>query len=85
MARDLEISSSLVSMELQKLEDAGLIQRSSDTQDGRRLRLHLTPKGVAMLAEVNNVYRTRTARVLRRYSPAKRAAFFAILNDLGAS
>ncbi len=45
MASGLKLSKPTVSIGVNQLEDAGFLNRQPDPQDGRAVRLFLTPKG----------------------------------------
>jgi DNA-binding MarR family transcriptional regulator len=67
---------------LDRLEKAGLIVRSRSPEDGRRIRLALTPKGVRVLRSVR---RRRTAWLAERLDgldPADQRAVAAALAPL---
>jgi DNA-binding MarR family transcriptional regulator len=57
------ISAPSMTRYLDRMEEAGLITRSRSPEDGRRVRLTLTPKGVSVLRSVR---RRRTAWLAER-------------------
>ena len=50
VADELRLASSNVAAALRELEQAGLVRRDRDPDDGRRARLSLTPAGTAAVA-----------------------------------
>jgi DNA-binding MarR family transcriptional regulator len=76
------ISAPSMTRYLDRLEKAGLIVRSRSPEDGRRIRLALTPKGVRVLRSVR---RRRTAWLAERLDgldPAEQRAVSAALAPL---
>jgi DNA-binding MarR family transcriptional regulator len=76
------ISAPSMTRYLDRLEKAGLIVRSRSPEDGRRIRLALTPKGVRVLRSVR---RRRTAWLAERLDgldPADQRAVAAALAPL---
>jgi DNA-binding MarR family transcriptional regulator len=49
-----------------RAEDAGLVRREPDPQDGRRLRIALTADGAARLAELTTFHRDQLRELRRR-------------------
>jgi DNA-binding MarR family transcriptional regulator len=77
------ISAPSMTRYLDRLERAGLIVRSRSPQDGRRIRLALTPKGVRVLRSVR---RRRTAWLAERIEgldPAAQRALAEAIVPLG--
>ena len=56
---------------LDRMEKAGLIVRSRSTQDARRIRLALTPKGVSALRSIRRRRTAWLAERLEGLSPAE--------------
>jgi DNA-binding MarR family transcriptional regulator len=56
---------------LKRLEGLGLVERVPDPEDGRSIRVNLTPSGVALQEEVFNVFLSRTQELLHTVSPSK--------------
>ncbi len=67
----LERSSGGMTKMLKRLEGLGLVERVPDPEDGRSIRVNLTPSGVALQEEVFNVFLSRTQELLHRISPSK--------------
>jgi DNA-binding MarR family transcriptional regulator len=51
LAEDLQMTSSNVAAALRELEEAGLVARQRDPQDGRRVLVVVTDRGQAMVAD----------------------------------
>jgi len=79
---------SSVSVVVSRLVDSGLVTRDRDERDARRLVLHLSRAGRAMLQKAPPVAQERLLNVLDRLSDAERARFAdlfeAIVNNVGA-
>jgi DNA-binding MarR family transcriptional regulator len=54
VADELRLASSNVAAALRELEQAGLVQRERDPDDGRRARLSVTPAGAAAVVRFRN-------------------------------
>ena len=67
---------------LDRMERAGLIVRSRSTQDGRKIRLALTPKGVRALRSVRSRRTAWLAARLDGLGPAEIAAVDAAIEPL---
>lgn len=52
LARDLDLSRVAIGELLSRVEDAGLIERRSDSADGRARRVYLTKQGSALIWEI---------------------------------
>lgn len=79
---------SSVSVVVSRLVEAGLITRDRDERDARRLVLHLTRAGRAMLQKAPPVAQELLLRVVERLPAAERQRFAdtfeAIVNSVGA-
>ncbi|WP_188902863.1 MarR family winged helix-turn-helix transcriptional regulator [Caldovatus sediminis] len=67
---------------LDRMERDGLVRRHADVQDRRVVRLTLTPRGEAMVADLLVAARAHEAEVLARHSPEEVEAIKALLRDL---
>ena len=67
-----------------RLQDAGLVTRASDPEDGRVVQVRITDDGRAMLAHRRSVRAERVAVLLARLSPADQAALAAALPAIDA-
>ncbi|WP_033214973.1 MarR family transcriptional regulator [Kitasatospora phosalacinea] len=76
----LDSSPSSVSRLCDRLEAAGLVQRTASTTSRRELELHLTPTGLAFLADLRSARERALAEVLDDMSPAERGALLTGLN-----
>lgn len=81
----LKIGRSLVSAELTRLTEAGLIESQTGQTDRRRSELALTARGKAALAEIRaELFRILTG-ALTGYSPAQVRLLAKMLHDLQAA
>jgi DNA-binding MarR family transcriptional regulator len=67
-----------------RLQDAGLVTRASDPDDGRVVQVRITADGRATLAHRRAVRAERVAVLLDRLSPADQAALAAALPAIDA-
>jgi DNA-binding MarR family transcriptional regulator len=85
-ARDLaaleRISPASMSGHVDRLERAGLVQRTADPEDGRRRVLSLTPEAERVLRSVNSRRTAWLAARLERLSPQELAAVDAAVEPL---
>lgn len=84
LARELAVSPSLLTQEIARLVDMGMLRREASPDDGRRRRLSLTQLGLNRLAECYDALERMLAPVFDNYSDAERATFFELLEDLSA-
>jgi DNA-binding MarR family transcriptional regulator len=74
-ARDLAaregVSAPVMTRSLDRMEKAGLIVRSRSSEDGRRIRLALTPKGAGVLRSVRSRRTAWLAERLERLTPGE--------------
>ena len=82
LAELLEVHPSQVSHLLAALEEEGLVERSPDPQDRRKVKLFLTPKGREAAARAEALWLAVFGRRLARLSPEEQAAFLRILRKL---
>jgi DNA-binding MarR family transcriptional regulator len=68
------VSPPAMTRSVDRLEKAGLVVRSASPDDGRRIRLTLTPKGVRALRSVRSRRTAWLAERLQGLSPAELAA-----------
>jgi DNA-binding MarR family transcriptional regulator len=69
----LGISPSTLTRNLARLEQSGLVRRSSDTEDGRAAQVELTEKGRRTRQRLEAMEDEFARRVLERLSPASRS------------
>jgi DNA-binding MarR family transcriptional regulator len=67
-----------------RLQDAGLVDRAGDPDDGRVVQVRITAEGRAMLAHRRAVRAERLAGLLERLSPDERDALAAALPAMDA-
>jgi DNA-binding MarR family transcriptional regulator len=67
-----------------RLEDAGLVARTSDPADGRAAQIRITGEGSAMVARRRAVRAERLAGMLARLTPEDQAALAAALPAMDA-
>jgi DNA-binding MarR family transcriptional regulator len=82
LATALKIGRSLVTAELDKLRDAGLVTATPGAEDRRRSRLALTPAGEAACEEVRGTMQRIVTRNLAGYSPEEVRLFIRMLRDV---
>lgn len=82
LATALKIGRSLVTAELDKLRDAGLVTATPGAEDRRRSRLALTPAGEAACEEVRSTMQRIVTRNLAAYSPDEVRLFIRMLRDV---
>lgn len=70
IAGALAIRPSTVSKMVDKLESAELVVRSTDSADGRRTLIRITPAGVAMQARIREVWLTFDGELRREAGPS---------------
>ena len=81
LASALKVGRSLITAELGKLTEAGLITATPDRDDKRRSELALTPAGAAACEEVRGSMQRILTRNLRHYSREQILLFGAMLRD----
>jgi DNA-binding MarR family transcriptional regulator/GNAT superfamily N-acetyltransferase len=72
IAAELTLDPGYLSRILRKLEDAGLLDRSSSSEDARQIDLRLTRKGKAAFADLNRRSSVQASEMLERLTPANR-------------
>ena len=71
VAHKLLVGRSSITMLAPQLEEKGLIRREADSDDKRIVRLHLTPKGEALLSQALQAYCNILDRVMAQSTPAQ--------------
>jgi len=79
VADGLGLSAPTVSVGVRRLENAGLLKRQPDPQDGRALQISLTEKGAALCQHARAFRRDKLQRLLRGLAPAERTTLLALL------
>ncbi|MBB1626767.1 MarR family winged helix-turn-helix transcriptional regulator [Achromobacter sp. UMC71] len=82
VAREANIDKSQASRTVSELIERGLIQRSTDSQDGRGVSLDLTRAGRALYEEIFPAAVERNEAMLSVLSPAERDAMERMLDKL---
>lgn len=67
---------------LERMEAAGLIRRVRDTQDRRMVRTHVTEKGLALLAELEQAVAEEHQRRLGHLDAARLRELIDLLSDV---
>ena len=79
LAERLLLTKGNICVMVRKMEDAGLIERRSDPDDQRFLRLSMTPAGKRKLFEILPEHRAMTGRVLRNLTQAEQKTLHELL------
>lgn len=82
LAAIFKVGRSLITAELTRLTDAGLIVATPGTDDRRRLRQALTPKGEAACQEVRGAMAHIVSRNLESYTVEEIRLFSRMLHDV---
>ena len=82
LAEDLSISASAVSQQVDRLVGRGLLHRSDNPEDRRRVALEVTSRGREITDEVSRAYRDRIELLLSRLSGAELADLQRLLERL---
>lgn len=82
LAGFLRMSAPSVSRLVSSLERSGLITRSIDAADRRRIGLALTKKGIRIVEEVDEEHRTEFAKIVSPLSEKERSQLIAILEKI---
>ena len=79
LATGLELSVPTVSVGVRRLEDAGLLTREPDPEDGRAVRLYLSPSGQELHRRALAFRRDRMRRLLRVLSAEEAESLLVLL------
>lgn len=71
LARELELDPAYLSRILKRFIAAGWLRRERSQDDGRALRLRLTPEGQAVFRPLDEASRSQAEAILARLSPAE--------------
>lgn len=85
LAEWLTLSRGGITKLVDRLQEAGLLERVSCTHDRRGLQAQLTPAGERMLAEMRSAYETELERHLRALTPEDAALIAAGLHKITGS
>jgi DNA-binding MarR family transcriptional regulator/GNAT superfamily N-acetyltransferase len=82
IASELSIDPGYLSRVLRKLEDGGLLDRSTAPTDARQAVLRLTRKGKSALADLDRRSSTQAAGILDKLTPAQRATLVRAMGEV---
>lgn len=82
IAAELRVDPGYLSRILRKLEDAGLLDRSSSPDDARQIVLRLARKGKTAFAELNRRSSAQAAEMLEGLTPANRASLIRSMGEI---
>jgi DNA-binding MarR family transcriptional regulator len=82
LVENLCVEPPTITKALQRLERAGFIQRSQDAEDARVSRVHLTPKGRAVQAQVKKVWDDLEAQTVAGLSEVEKALLRRLLDQI---
>ena len=82
IAQAIRLPNSLVTKHLDQLAQKGLLERSMDPEDSRRIRVKVTAKGVETMHGADLILAEQVGQRLSRVSDRRRADFLATLVDL---
>jgi DNA-binding MarR family transcriptional regulator len=85
LTKVFQIGRSLISAELTRLSDAGLIAYEKDASDGRRVALTLTPLGETIQRRVKADLAKMVTRRLESYTRDQVLLFGRMLHDIGTA
>lgn len=74
LARHMGVTASTMSLNIERLVRRGYVSRERSAQDGRRLKLCITPSGVRLREAKSVLDPARVRALLARLSPAQREA-----------
>lgn len=84
LARADNISQPTLTVQVDRLERAGLVARRSDPQDSRAVRVRITPTGRTSLAEARSARAAALAPLIEAASPEQRARLRAAADVLAS-
>jgi DNA-binding MarR family transcriptional regulator/N-acetylglutamate synthase-like GNAT family acetyltransferase len=84
LARDLGLDPAYLSRILKRFASAGWLGRERSAQDGRAVRLALTPAGRAAFAPLDQASREQAQALLRRLAPGEQGRLVDALRDAQA-
>ncbi|MEU0540672.1 MarR family transcriptional regulator [Nocardia sp. NPDC005978] len=79
------VTSGAITNRIDRLAAKDLVERLPDAVDRRAIRVHLTPKGLALIDELLPLHLANETRLLADLSPADREQLAALLRVLGES
>jgi DNA-binding MarR family transcriptional regulator len=75
ISKAVHLPNSVITRHLDQLVERGLLERSLDPEDSRRIKLTLTKEGQRVVRESNRTICTIVSTRLERLAPARRDAF----------
>jgi MarR family transcriptional regulator, organic hydroperoxide resistance regulator len=78
----LNIDASTVTKTLQRLEQAQVVERHQDTQDGRVYRVYLTPKGRELREQVQKIWDDLEDTTVKGLSDIEKALLLRLLSQI---
>lgn len=79
------VTSGGISLRLNRLEDAGLVERIREKSDRRSVHVRLTPTGHDLISRVAEIHFTREKEMLAGLSPSEIELLTELLRKLGTS
>lgn len=79
---DLAVTRANISGLLRGLENCGMVYREMDTNDRRRILVHLTPKGIETLQKAWPIYEETIAERFQMLSSEEKKSLLSILRKL---
>lgn len=79
LAAALHVTPPTVSVAVRQLEEKGLIERRSDPEDGRAVKLHLSRKGKSLHRRAESFRQSKARRLLAGLSPEDRRTLLDLL------
>ena len=84
IAQAMKLPNSLVTKHLDQLAQKGLLERSIDSEDSRRIRISLTKKGIDLMGGSDGILAGIVEQRLARIPEDRRAIFIDTLVALGS-
>jgi MarR family transcriptional regulator, organic hydroperoxide resistance regulator len=82
LAAALGVEPPTVTKMLQRMENAGLVDRRPDKNDRRAIRVHLTPKGRRLKSKVDKLWVELQDRTVEGLSDRQQSSLRSLLNSL---
>lgn len=79
IADQMNIEAPSITRRVQQLEADGLVRRSPDREDGRAIRVNITPRGKALLLKLQKAKQAHLAAALADWSTQDKHAFEQLL------
>ncbi len=84
VARFLDVATTTISSETDRLEKRGLLTRHRPDEDRRAVALSLSPEGQASVAAQKEAYTAMFRTMLERLSPAERKSLIAMMTKIAS-